>query len=100
MAQKINTAERTGATGVGETVVPIPITESAESDPRKIPKAIFIDDTDAWVEKYTEDALFGQLNELYQKYKFMEGQLVRNRQNMKVKLPEIKKTLESVALLY
>jgi prefoldin subunit 5 len=30
----------------------------------------------------------------------MEGQLIRNRQNMKVKLPEIKKTLESVALLY
>ena len=30
----------------------------------------------------------------------MEGQLIRNRQNMKVKLPETKKTLESVALLY
>ena len=40
------------------------------------------------------------MNELYQKYKFMEGQLVRNRENMKVKLPEIKKTLEAVALLY
>jgi hypothetical protein len=65
MAQQINTQERTGATGVGETAEVIPITESAESDPRKNPKAIFIDDTDAWVEKYTEEALFGQLNELY-----------------------------------
>lgn len=65
MAQQINTMDRTGATGVGETAEVIPITESAESDPRKIPKAIFIDDTDAWVEKYTEEALFGQLNELY-----------------------------------
>lgn len=71
--------ERTGATGVGETKVAIPITESSESDPRKIPRAIFIDDTEAWVEKYGEEDLFGQLNELYQKYKFMEGQLVRNR---------------------
>ena len=40
------------------------------------------------------------MNELYQKYKFMEGQLVRNRENLKVKVPEIKKTLEAVALLY
>ena len=30
----------------------------------------------------------------------MEQQLVRNRENLKVKLPEIKKTLEAVALLY
>lgn len=68
MAQQINTGgplEVSGGAGVGQTAEPIPITESAESDPRKIPKAIFIDDTDAWVEKYTEDALFGQLNELY-----------------------------------
>ena len=40
------------------------------------------------------------MNELYQKYKFMEGELVRNRENLKVKLPEIKKTLEAVALLF
>jgi hypothetical protein len=39
------------------------------------------------------------MNELYQKYKFMETQLLRARQNLKVKLPDIKKTLEMVALL-
>jgi prefoldin subunit 5 len=39
------------------------------------------------------------MNELYQKYKFMENQMVRARANLKVKLPEIKKTLESVAML-
>jgi hypothetical protein len=40
--------------------VVIPITEVAlDENTRKIPKVVFIDDTDAWVEKYTDDALFG-----------------------------------------
>ena len=67
--------------------------------PRKIPKAVFIEDVEAWVEKYGDDALFSQMNELYQKYKFMENQLLRQRQNLRVKLPDIKKTLEMVCLL-
>ena len=75
-----------------------PITEVSENH-RKIPKVVFIDNTEAWVEKYGDDDLFAQLNELYQKYKFMETQLARARQNLKVKLPDIKKTLEMVAML-
>ncbi|CDW90660.1 prefoldin subunit 3 [Stylonychia lemnae] len=39
------------------------------------------------------------MNELYKKYKFMEAQLVRGRDSLKVKLPDIKKTLEAVKLL-
>ena len=58
--------------------VVIPITEPNDN-PRKIPKVIFIDDTEAWVEKYTDDSLFAQMNELYQKYKFMEQNLLRAR---------------------
>jgi len=36
---------------------PIPITEVSDNH-RKIPKAVFIDDIEAWVEKYGEDDLF------------------------------------------
>ena len=79
--------------------VAIPITETSDENTRKIPKVVFIDNTEAWVEKYTDDALFAQMNELYQKYKYMETNLLRARQNLKVKLPDIKKTLETVALL-
>ena len=79
--------------------VPIPITETTDENTRKIPKVVFIDNTEAWVEKYPDDALFAQMNELYQKYKYMETNLLRARQNLKVKLPDIKKTLETVALL-
>ena len=39
------------------------------------------------------------MQELYQKYKFMETSFLRERQNLRTKLPDIKKTLEMVALL-
>ena len=53
--------------------IPIPITEEALNENTvKIPRVVFIDNTEAWVEKYTDDALFAQMNTLYQKYKHME----------------------------
>ena len=36
----------------------IPITEASSDNSRKIPKVVFIENTEAWVEKYTDDALF------------------------------------------
>ena len=58
----------------------IPITEEAlDENTKKIPKVVFIDNTEAWVDKYTDDALFAQMNELYQKYKYMEQNLMRGR---------------------
>ena len=39
------------------------------------------------------------MNELHQKYKFMEGQLIRQKASLKGKLPEIKRSLEMVAML-
>ena len=44
---------------------PIPIWEASDENSRKIPKVVFIDNTEAWVDKYTDDALFAQMNELY-----------------------------------
>lgn len=76
----------------------IPITEVSDNH-RKIPKSIFLDNVEAWVDKYGDDELFAEMNELYQKYKFMETQMLRARQNFKVKLPDIKRTLEMVAML-
>jgi hypothetical protein len=78
--------------------VVIPLTEDA-SNLRKIPRAIFIENTEAWVDKYGSEPIIQQMNTLYQKYKFMEAQLVRGRDSLKVKLPDIKKTLEAVKML-
>jgi hypothetical protein len=38
--------------------VAIPMTEESNENSRKIPKVLFIENTEAWVDKYTDDALF------------------------------------------
>jgi len=76
----------------------ITLTEVSDNA-RKIPQAVFIDNTEAWVEKFGGDDVITQMNELYQKYKFMEQQLVRARESLRVKTPDIRKTLEMVRLL-
>lgn len=52
--------------------VMVPLTEQSQNV-RKIPQAVFIENTEAWVEKYDGDEILVQMNELYQKYKFMEN---------------------------
>ena len=39
------------------------------------------------------------MNQLYQKYKYMEQGQLRSRVTLKIKLPDIKKTLEIVKLM-
>ena len=43
--------------------------------------------------------MIDQMNVMYNKYKFMESQLVRGRESLKIKMPDIKKTLEMVRML-
>ncbi len=76
----------------------IPLTEASDN-PRKIPMAVFIENTEAWVDKYGGDELIANMNELYQKYKFMEQQLIRGKESLRIKTPDIKKTLEMVKML-
>ena len=42
----------------------IPLTEMSDNA-RKIPQAVFIENTEAWVEKYGGDEILAQMNELY-----------------------------------
>ena len=46
------------ATAPPQVAIPITTEATPEENSRKIPKVVFIDNTDAWVEKYTDDALF------------------------------------------
>ena len=39
------------------------------------------------------------MNELYNKYKFMENQLVRGKESLKAKMPDIKKSKDAVNFL-
>ena len=42
---------------MAETKTTAPISETSELH-RKIPKAVFVENVEAWVEKYTDDGLF------------------------------------------
>lgn len=71
---------------------------------RGIPTVKFIDKVEDFLATLmpggcpTETAL-GAFNELYSKYKFMEGSLGRTKINIKQKIPEVEKTLEVVNFL-
>jgi prefoldin subunit 5 len=97
MSDQINTGST--ADSSAEKKIVCPITETTQGQHKNIPKAVFIDNIEGWVEKYTDEALFAQMNELYQKYKFMENQLMRAKESLRIKLPDIKKTLEMVVML-
>jgi len=71
---------------------------------RGIPNVKFIDKVEEFLANLipggcpVETAL-GAFNELYSKYKFMEGSLGRTKINIKQKIPEVEKTLEVVNFL-
>jgi prefoldin subunit 5 len=73
----------------------VPLTEECENE-KRIPKAIFLENIEGWVEKYGGEVMVQEMNELYQKYKYMEQQQQRGRMTLKIKLPDIKKTLDMV----
>mmetsp|Transcript_24661 Transcript_24661/g.57011 ORF Transcript_24661/g.57011 Transcript_24661/m.57011 type:complete len:180 (-) Transcript_24661:36-575(-) len=69
--------------------------------PGGIPQAEFIEDVAAHLAKssITHDEAITQLQDLYSKYKFIDVRLVTSKNNLKGKIPEIKKTLEAVQFL-
>ena len=60
-----------------------------------IPKAIFLEDVDKFMKednKTAEDVL-KKLDELYQKYRLMEINLLQKRDKLNVQIPDIKMSL-------
>lgn len=45
------------------------------------------------------DAILGQLDQHYNRYRLAEGQLLRSQQNVTSKIPEIEKTIQMVKSL-
>merc|ERR1711915_57630 len=60
-----------------------------------------IEDVDSWLtqKRVTVDEAIGSFQVLHSKYKFMESHQLKNKTNIKAKLPEIKKTLNAVKFL-
>eukprot|EP00211_Chloroparvula_japonica_P008186 CAMPEP_0119122244 /NCGR_PEP_ID=MMETSP1310-20130426/2563_1 /TAXON_ID=464262 /ORGANISM="Genus nov. species nov., Strain RCC2339" /LENGTH=165 /DNA_ID=CAMNT_0007111871 /DNA_START=86 /DNA_END=579 /DNA_ORIENTATION=- len=72
---------------------------SSEENPRGIPAALFIENVDNFIGDQDIDTILKELNEIYQKYKFMEQAKQQSRMKLKQKIPEIAKALEMTELL-
>ncbi|XP_017328304.1 prefoldin subunit 3 [Ictalurus punctatus] len=62
-----------------------------------IPEAVFVEDVDSFMKKPgndTADVVLRKLDEQYQKYKYMEVNLVQKKMRLKNQIPQIKQTLE------
>ncbi|XP_028834971.1 prefoldin subunit 3 [Denticeps clupeoides] len=61
-----------------------------------IPAAVFVEDVDSFMKQPgndTADAVLRKLDEQYQKYKYMELNLVQKKMRLKNQIPQIKQTL-------
>jgi len=62
-----------------------------------IPTAVFIDDVEAYMKKEgTAEAALEKLQRLYSAFKFIEQRLTTKKTKLKIKLPEIEKTYNSL----
>jgi len=68
-------------------------------NPRGIPQARFIEDVEEFLKGASIEAALGALNELYSKYKYMEGTFEQSKNAYKGKIPELQQTLELVQLM-
>merc|ERR1712126_679025 len=67
---------------------------------RGIPEAVFLDDVDSYMKKETSSEIALQrLDEQYQKYKFMEANLVQKKLRLTNQVPDIKATLAAIHCL-
>ena len=72
---------------------------SGEKNARGIPYVAFIDSVEGTLATTTDgtvEAAAGAMNELHQKFKILEGHKARTKASMKLKIPEIKRTLQLV----
>eukprot|EP00831_Metopus_contortus_P022510 TRINITY_DN2030_c0_g1_i4.p1 TRINITY_DN2030_c0_g1~~TRINITY_DN2030_c0_g1_i4.p1 ORF type:complete len:235 (-),score=70.74 TRINITY_DN2030_c0_g1_i4:223-927(-) len=76
----------------------VPLMDTA-AEGKSIPKTIFIENVEEFVAKHGYVPIVQQMNELYQKYKYLDTSLNRKKLTMKSKIPDIKKALEIVAFL-
>ncbi|GAA6017975.1 hypothetical protein JCM8202_006220 [Rhodotorula sphaerocarpa] len=83
------------------TTVAPPKTVTDESNPRGIPKALFIDDVDSFIADLNGDAELAlkTLQETLAKYQFMEQSSLQRRAGLEEKVPEFERTIEMVEVL-
>eukprot|EP00742_Colponemidia_sp_Colp-10_P000845 GILJ01000915.1.p1 GENE.GILJ01000915.1~~GILJ01000915.1.p1 ORF type:complete len:190 (+),score=32.31 GILJ01000915.1:46-615(+) len=85
---------------MADTAAPVRFSLTQKSDnPRGIPCATFISNVEEALQGEAPESFLKRLQELYQKYKFMETTLLQKKLGLKSKLPDIRKTLDMVVHL-
>jgi hypothetical protein len=82
-----------------ELGIPLCTSEADEANPRGIPKVIFLEKAEELCAKYKTEAVLAQFRTLHSKYRYMQQSLLAQRANLKAKVPDIKKGLETCAFL-
>ncbi|KAI8812297.1 Prefoldin subunit-domain-containing protein [Cladochytrium replicatum] len=70
-----------------------------EANPRGIPKAPFVDNVELFLTDGQVEPTLRKFQEMISKYKYMEVHLLQRQKALETKIPEIKKTLDTVDLL-
>lgn len=71
--------------------------DAAVSTKDEIPAAIFVEDIESFMKKEgTAEAALEKLQRLYSAFKFIEQRLTQKKMKLKMKLPEIEKTYNSL----
>ncbi|KAJ4412705.1 peptide chain release factor 1 [Didymella pomorum] len=78
----------------------VKLAQEAETNPRGIPKAPFVDRVEDYVTDRSEvESTINSFKEMISKYQFMQANTQRRAAGLKDKIPDIQKTLETVKFL-
>jgi prefoldin subunit 5 len=78
----------------------VKLAQEAETNPRGIPKAPFVDRVEDYVTDRSEvESTINSFKEMISKYQFMQANTQRRAAGLKDKIPDIQKTLETVRFL-
>jgi hypothetical protein len=78
------------------------VAANKEENSLGIPKAIFLEDVDKFMKEDNKNAedVIKKLDELYQKYRLMEINLLQKKDKLKNQIPDIKMSLGNFRFLF
>ena len=82
-----------------ETINEVPVLKNENTPTGEKPTAIFIESAQEFCERHGTDRVLEALGAAYRKFKFTEGQFMRFKRSMLIKVPEIEKALKLIDYL-
>ena len=80
------------------TKIVVPVYKESKTD-KQIPSAVFIEKVEDFSKTYGVDNVIESLTNALNKFQFTEGQFLKFKNSMSVKVPEIEKAVELIEFL-